>query len=177
MTYAIVLMYKPAGLAFVVYRDAESEDGLGDLRYFYDEHQCPANYLGDTDLLRLTNDRIDWDPHGLFKYVGHCVVEIDHCGLTNESQEKIEKICTSGLGYGSMAHEEGECTVGPPKPHESLKPCPFCGSTTLAVFDAEFIGDCEVQCDGCGIVGPSADTRVGAINRWNDRNKPFVKRF
>ncbi len=44
-----------------------------------------------------------------------------------------------------------------------LKPCPFCGSTQVAVvFGA-------VRCGKCGCTGPVAMTDAQAVVRWNER--------
>jgi len=44
-----------------------------------------------------------------------------------------------------------------------LKPCPFCGSTSVA-----FVSD-AVRCGCCASVGPNAPTKDQAIQRWNQR--------
>ncbi len=44
-----------------------------------------------------------------------------------------------------------------------LKPCPFCGSTQVAVvFGA-------VRCGKCGCTGPVGITDDQAADRWNER--------
>lgn len=51
-----------------------------------------------------------------------------------------------------------------------LKPCPFCGSTDLKVFDN------SVDCKSCGATGPDLGLCVGdkcraeAIAGWNSRD-------
>jgi len=44
-----------------------------------------------------------------------------------------------------------------------LNPCPFCGSTRVAV-----VSD-AVHCGCCAAVGPNAPTQDQAILRWNQR--------
>jgi Lar family restriction alleviation protein len=44
-----------------------------------------------------------------------------------------------------------------------LNPCPFCGSTSVAV-----VSD-AVRCGCCAAVGPYAPTKDQAILRWNQR--------
>lgn len=47
-------------------RDSGDEE-LGHTKFFYEEHTCPTNWLGE--VLEVV-DRGDRDPHGLFKYNG-----------------------------------------------------------------------------------------------------------
>lgn len=48
-----------------------------------------------------------------------------------------------------------------------LKPCPFCQSGNVQAFD---IGDTFIlYCNDCCATGPEADTREGAIEKWNRR--------
>ncbi len=58
-----------------------------------------------------------------------------------------------------------------------IKPCPFCGSTRIAVMhkhDEEFRGyrycvECGVDMDGCGARGPSHKKEEDARRAWNKR--------
>ena len=44
-----------------------------------------------------------------------------------------------------------------------LKPCPFCGSLSVAIVGS------FVRCGGCGAVGPYGYTNEEAAERWNRR--------
>lgn len=65
----------------------------------------------------------------------------------------------------------------------SIKPCPFCGDNeqTLFRWSEEYPGidevdnglsDWHVRCEFCGAFGPPANNKDGAIEGWNERNKP-----
>jgi len=47
-----------------------------------------------------------------------------------------------------------------------LKPCPFCGSSRVAVVDS------FVQCGTCSAAGPYASSEEKAVQRWNNRVEP-----
>ncbi|WP_423803697.1 Lar family restriction alleviation protein [Olsenella uli] len=51
-----------------------------------------------------------------------------------------------------------------------LRPCPFCGGSVQRVKSSGRWG-WFVSCQ-CAAVGPSADTRQLAIERWNERRQP-----
>lgn len=64
--------------------------------------------------------------------------------------------CQHGLAY------ESDGTMAPV---ETLKPCPFCGSTDIQEDDtAEYIA-----CYGCGASGPSKTETLSPSTRWNAR--------
>ena len=44
-----------------------------------------------------------------------------------------------------------------------LKPCPFCGSSAVALVGL------EVRCGNCTAVGPFGVTGEQAVKRWNER--------
>ena len=44
-----------------------------------------------------------------------------------------------------------------------LKPCPFCGSSGVALVGS------FVRCGRCGAVGPYGFTEIEAVERWNRR--------
>ena len=57
-----------------------------------------------------------------------------------------------------------------------LKPCPFCGSDDVEVYDR----DCRLtekawgfraHCVGCGIDGPEHNSEAEAIDLWNTRTE------
>jgi len=51
-----------AGKRFVDHAD---DDG-GNTRYFYEEHSCPTNWIGEAVMIAVGGDT---DPHGLLRYV------------------------------------------------------------------------------------------------------------
>lgn len=55
---------------------------------------------------------------------------------------------------------------------QKLKPCPFCGGTTLAIILVPSIG-IGVVCENvrCGIKGPKSSSTQAAIRRWNRRTQ------
>ena len=52
----------------------------------------------------------------------------------------------------------------------ALLPCPFCGSTEVAVSHT-VQGSCWVVCetDACGAIGPTKPTPAEAVSAWNTR--------
>lgn len=56
------------------------------------------------------------------------------------------------------------------KVSKELKPCPFCGGNMQKVKSSGRWG-WFVSC-ACAAVGPSADSREGAIEAWNRRSEP-----
>lgn len=66
----VTLLYRD-GLVFFVegnYYSMWDEDERYDLRYLYEEQQCPQNFLGKVfKVYDIEED--DIDPHGLFKYI------------------------------------------------------------------------------------------------------------
>jgi len=46
-----------------------------------------------------------------------------------------------------------------------LKPCPFCGSHSVALVGL------EVRCGTCSAVGPFGVDAEQAVTRWNERDK------
>lgn len=64
-------------------RDNRDEE-LGHTKFFYEEHTCPTNWLGE--VLEVV-DRGDRDPHGLFEYMG----SIDREGASNDEAERLLK--------------------------------------------------------------------------------------
>ena len=56
-----------------------------------------------------------------------------------------------------------------------LKPCPFCGNTdNLAVLDGET--RCCVICNRCGTCGPPGTYQLDAVNLWNERPIPDLRK-
>lgn len=58
-----------------------------------------------------------------------------------------------------------------PKPApvtEALKPCPFCGSSSVG-FKHYGLPDTKVGCNGCGAQFPYFNNRAEAIAAWNTR--------
>lgn len=53
-----------------------------------------------------------------------------------------------------------------------LKPCPFCGGTTLTIVD-ERVNEYAVWCESCDAMGPSTDfderDKFKAVDLWNKR--------
>jgi hypothetical protein len=47
------------------YREKPDDEDDGK-RYFYEEHSCPTNWIGDTVMISVDGDT---DPHGLLKFV------------------------------------------------------------------------------------------------------------
>lgn len=47
------------------------------------------------------------------------------------------------------------------------KPCPFCGSTRVGRNRMGLIY--WLVCKDCGGAGPSAETKLGAVEEWNRR--------
>ena len=56
------------------------------------------------------------------------------------------------------------------KTSDCLKPCPFCGGSVQRVKSSGRWG-WFVSCQ-CAAVGPSANTRQLAVERWNERRQP-----
>jgi Lar family restriction alleviation protein len=53
---------------------------------------------------------------------------------------------------------------------ERLKPCPFCGSTTITFVEGTTGGDYAAGlCRRCYMTGPEATTRAEAERLWNTR--------
>lgn len=52
---------------------------------------------------------------------------------------------------------------------EDLKPCPFCGSENIGVYESEVADVWYVSCNGCGCQIDSYTDRKWAINTWNSR--------
>jgi len=68
---AVVLMHNNIfvvveGAAYA--KDDPSNYDASNLRYFYDEHTCPVNWMGVECLYDAENN--DTDPHGLFRFLG-----------------------------------------------------------------------------------------------------------
>ncbi len=65
--------------------------------------------------------------------------------------------------------------------HESAKPCPFCASTHIKLYDVDDRIWWRVQCEDCGACGPiggtedddvtEADNKDAAVNKWNKRKR------
>jgi Lar family restriction alleviation protein len=53
---------------------------------------------------------------------------------------------------------------------EKLKPCPFCGSTSL-YFPDKPVFDYFIHCDNCGCNTDSFTNAESAIEAWNRRAK------
>lgn len=51
------------------------------------------------------------------------------------------------------------------KAEPEMKPCPFCGSSSIHV-----IGNLDVQCQVCDAYGPEKPTREEAVEAWNTRH-------
>lgn len=51
---------------------------------------------------------------------------------------------------------------------DELKPCPFCGGTSIRI-DPAFIAEPTAFCDDCGCEGPGAANTGAAIAAWNQR--------
>ena len=47
-------------------------------------------------------------------------------------------------------------------------PCPFCGAKATVKDWGSIV---EMRCRSCGVFGPSASTRQGAIAKWNRRTE------
>lgn len=50
-----------------------------------------------------------------------------------------------------------------------LKPCPFCGSTNLTIWESTLSNTRHMRCKRCGARGPNATGRYGVIEGWNER--------
>ena len=53
---------------------------------------------------------------------------------------------------------------------EPLQPCPFCGSTTIDMFEGTVGGDyAAAMCRSCHATGPEGGSREEAEQLWNGR--------
>ena len=52
------------------------------LEFFYEEHQCPVNFVGD--IQEIITDG-DGDPHGLFRYCGY----VDNSDAVDQDAQKV----------------------------------------------------------------------------------------
>lgn len=54
-----------------------------------------------------------------------------------------------------------------------LKPCPFCGSTTINIYSQYFergdITNYYLLCEDCAVEGPWLISQEAAIKHWNTR--------
>lgn len=49
-----------------------------------------------------------------------------------------------------------------------LKPCPYCGNTSLCIYlSHNTIRTFEVFCGRCSLCGAKALTKKGAVRKWN----------
>jgi Lar family restriction alleviation protein len=53
------------------------------------------------------------------------------------------------------------------------KPCPFCGSTKLEVWEG--IRGTTIECMRCGATGPQAFDDIEALAWWNEASRPRGK--
>lgn len=65
---------------------------------------------------------------------------------------------------------------------ETLKPCPFCGGSTIIVMKTMYGYGHTVSCDDCTAMVASAaeppiDSERDAVSIWNTRAKPILKRI
>lgn len=50
---------------------------------------------------------------------------------------------------------------------KTIQPCPFCGKADISVVEDDgFVWLC---CTDCGVEGPTASSRIHAIQRWQRR--------
>jgi Lar family restriction alleviation protein len=55
---------------------------------------------------------------------------------------------------------------------EPLAPCPFCGSTNVTLYGGSVGGKyVAALCHQCSAMGPEAETREGATQRWNGASR------
>jgi Lar family restriction alleviation protein len=54
---------------------------------------------------------------------------------------------------------------------EELKPCPFCGSEDIELFENN-----DIECIGCGVVMPyiCVDDDIDAVDAWNRRASGWI---
>lgn len=52
---------------------------------------------------------------------------------------------------------------------EGLKPCPFCGSIDIELYELSEDGNAYARCLGCGAEGSVQGTLYNAIDSWNRR--------
>ena len=52
---------------------------------------------------------------------------------------------------------------------EELKPCPFCGMTSLTIEDNQKVQDVHVLCKDCGAKVSFEGIRYTVASRWNMR--------
>ncbi len=52
---------------------------------------------------------------------------------------------------------------------QDLKPCPFCGSSDVDMFQV------SIMCTPCAAEGPTANTTKEAIAAWNRRTPPAAQ--
>lgn len=53
--------------------------------------------------------------------------------------------------------------------NDTLKPCPFCGTTWTGLDLREYGLDWTVSCDNCHAYGPSVNGEQDAMDAWNER--------
>ena len=80
---------------------------------------------------------------------------LDHCQTTGMVTKR--KRLKSGIGGQTMTEPE-------------LKPCPFCGSEKVKVYD--HFWKYSVNCLGCGASTGISDVEKEAIEKWNRRPEP-----
>lgn len=51
----------------------------------------------------------------------------------------------------------------------TVKPCPFCGGTSMIANPEAGRRNCQLLCDTCGALGPNGKTEAEAAERWNGR--------
>lgn len=58
-----------SGTRFRYLKDTDSpEEAENSVRFFYEEHSCPTNWLGEVEMVIFDGDA---DPHGFLRYVRH----------------------------------------------------------------------------------------------------------
>lgn len=55
-------------------------------------------------------------------------------------------------------------------PVSDLKPCPFCGGTTIEICERSWVREAYASCAKCNTDGPLRETLEEAIKAWNTRH-------